>query len=235
MANQLGDLAAVRTSATVLTIGAGCTPSSPCNVRFGSQVYNIANSATATIGGTAGGTAYIYVNNSGILMVGHNLTVTCSAGCTQQSGVTSFPPNVLPIYSWTATSGTWDSTGGRDQRAFLSAKTLAAGQGIAITEAPGQSTVAVDNGVIPTYLMSSATLNFATIANGACAPDQSITVTGANPGDAVAPGWPALPSGVIGMMLVSTANTVTIRLCNLSGYGVVPPSATYRATIVRNY
>jgi hypothetical protein len=235
MAYQLGDLAAALTSSTVLTIGAGCGPNSPCNVRFGYQVYSITNSATATVSGSGIGTAYIYLSSSGILTVGNNLTVSCSAGCTQQAGVTSFPPNVLPVYTWTATNGTWDSTGGRDQRAFLSAKTLAGGQGIIVTEAPGQSTLAVDNGVIPTYLMNSATLNFPSIANGTCAAVQAITVSGANPGDAVAPGWPALPSGVLGIMLVSATNTVTVQLCNLSGLGVTPPSATYRATIVRNY
>ena len=58
---------------------------------------------------------------------------------------------------------------------------------------------------------------------------------GANPGDAVAPGWPALPTGVFGIMLVSGTNTITVRLCNLSGLEVTPPSASYRATIVRNY
>jgi hypothetical protein len=235
MAYQLGDLAAVRTSPTLLTIGAGCAAASPCNVRFGYQVYSITNNATATISGTGIGTAYIYLNSSGTLMVGNNLTVTCSAGCTQQAGITSFPPNVLPVYTWTATNGTWDATGGRDQRAFLSAKTLAAGQGIIVTEAPGQTTLAVDNGVIPTYLMNSTTLAFPSIATGACAADQTITVTGANPGDAVAPGWPALPAGVLGTMLVSGSNTVTVRLCNMSASAVTPASATYRATIVRNY
>ena len=125
--------------------------------------------------------------------------------------------------------------GGSDQRAFLNAKTLAGGQGIIITEVPGQSTVAVDNGVIPTYLTNSATLNFPSMATGACAADQAITVTGANSGDGVAPGWPALPAGVFGVMLVSGTNTVTVRLCNLSGVAVTPPGATYRATIVRNY
>ena len=119
MAYQLGDLAAVRTSATVLTIAAGCTPAAPCNVRFGYQVYSITNSATATISGSGIGTAYIYINSAGTLIVGNNLSVTCSAGCTQLAGITSFPPNVLPIYIWTATNGTWDTTGGRDQRAFL--------------------------------------------------------------------------------------------------------------------
>jgi hypothetical protein len=235
MAYQLGDLDAARTSSTALSIGAGCTPTSPCNVRFGYQVYSITNSATASLSGNATGAAYVYVNNSGTLMVGHNLTVTCSAGCTQQAGIASFPPNVLPIYTWTATNGTWDSTGGHDQRAFLNAKTLAGGQGIVVTEAPGQSTLAVDNGVIPTYLTNLATLSFPSMATGTCAADQTITVSGANPGDAVAPGWPALPAGVFGIMLVSGTNTVTVRLCNLSGLGVAPPSTAYRATIVRNY
>lgn len=235
LAYQLGDLAAARTSSAALSIGAGCTPASPCNVRFGSRVYSITNGATATISGSATGTAYVYVNGAGTLMIGHNLNVTCSASCTQQAGITSFPSNVLPIYTWTATNGTWDSTGGRDQRAFLNTKTLAGGQGIVVTEAPGQSTLAVDNGVIPTYLMNSATLNFPSIATGACAPDQTIAVAGANPGDAVAPGWPVLPAGVFGVMLVGGTNSVTVRLCNLSGFGVTPPSATYRATIVRNY
>jgi hypothetical protein len=235
MAYQLGDLAVSRTSATVLSIAAGCSSTSPCNVRFGTQVYTITNSATATISGSATGTAYVYVNTSGAIIVGHNLTVTCSAGCTQQSGVTSFPQNVLPVYTWTANNGTWNNPGGTDQRAFLSSKTLAGGQGIIVTEAPGQSTLAVDNGVIPTYLMNSATITFPNIPTGACATDQFLTVTGANPNDAVAPGWPALPAGMFGIMLVSSTNTVTVRLCNLSGLGVTPPSATYKATIVRNY
>jgi predicted ATP-grasp superfamily ATP-dependent carboligase len=87
MAYQLGDLAAVRTSSTVLTIGAGCAPFAPCNVRFGYQVYSITNSATATSRRERHrNMAYIYVNSSGTLMVGNNLTVACSAGCTQQAG-----------------------------------------------------------------------------------------------------------------------------------------------------
>ena len=235
MASQLGDLAVVLTSPTVLTIGANCASTVPCNVRFGYQVYTITNSATATISGSATGAAYIYISGSGTLVVGHNLTVACSTSCTQQPGVTAFPANVIPIYTWTATNGTWNGSGGLDQRSFLSAKALSGGQGIIITETPGQSTLAVDTGVIPTYLTNSATLSFSAISNNACATDQSLTVTGANPGDAVAPAWPTLPSGVLGLMFVSSSNTVTVRLCNLSGAAVTPPSSAYRATIVRNY
>jgi hypothetical protein len=180
--------------------------------------------------------AYIYITGSGTVVVGHNLTVACSSSCTQQAGVTAFPANVIPIATWTATNGTWNSTGGLDQRAFLSAKPIAGGQGIIITETPGQSTLAVDNGAIPTYLTNSATLTFSSIANNACAADQPLTVNGANAGDAVAPAWPAnLPSGVLGTMFVSSANTVNVRLCNLSGSAVSITSAAFRATVVRNY
>jgi len=236
MAYQLADLAVVRTSPTVLSIGANCAAASPCNVRFGYQVYSISNGATATLSGSATGAAYIYVNAAGTLVVGHNLTVACSAGCVQQSGITSFPANVIPVYTWTATTGAWDTLGGRDQRAFLTTKTLAGGQGIIVTETPGQSTIAVDNGMVPTYLTNSAVLSFPVIPAGSCAPDSTLTVNGANAGDAVAPGWPAgLPSGLLGIMLVSGANTVSVRLCNLSGLSVEPASAAYRATIVRNY
>lgn len=235
MAYQLGDLIATLTSSTVLSIGANCGPSAPCNVRFGYQVISITSGATATISGTATGAAYIYVNSAGGLVVGHNLTVACS-GCSQQPGITAFPANVIPVAIWTATNGTWDSAGGRDQRAFLSAKAVVGGQGIVITEAPGQTTVTVDNGVIPTYLMNSATLAFPNIANGACAADMSLTVTGANVGDSVSPGWPSgLPAGIMGIMFVNGSNTVTVRLCNFSGASVQPPSASYKATIVRNY
>ena len=236
MASQLGDLAVVLTSPTVLTIGSNCATATPCNVRFGYQVYTITTSATATISNNGTGIAYIYVSGSGALVVGHNLTVACSTNCTQQSGVTSFPANVIPIFTWTATNGTWNTSGGLDQRSFLSAKVLSGGQGIIITETPGQSTLAVDTGVIPTYLTNSATLTFSSIANNACAPDQTLTLTGANPGDAVAPAWPSnLPPGVLGVMFVSATNTVDVRLCNLSGAAVAPPSNAFRATIVRNY
>ena len=236
MASQLGDFAVVRTSATVLSIGANCSSALPCNVRFGYQVYSITNSATATLSGSGTGTAYVYVNGAGNIIVGHNLTVACSLYCTQQTGVTAFPANVIPIFTWTATNGAWNADGGRDQRALLSAKTLAGGLGIIVTDGPGQSSVTVDTGAIPTYLTNAAVLNFPSIPAESCSPDLTLTVAGANTGDAVAPGWPAgLPSGALGIMLVSSSNTVSVRLCNLSASAVQPPSATYRATIVRTY
>ena len=146
MAAQLGDLAVTRTSSTVLTVGANCSATTPCNVRFGYQVFAIISSATATI--SAGtGTAYIYVDAGGVIDVANNVTLAC-AGCTQLSG-TSFAPNTVPVWRWAATSGTWDTAGGLDQRAFLSGKVLAGTAGIVVAEAAGETTLSIDASAVP--------------------------------------------------------------------------------------
>ena len=139
------DLAVTKTAAAVLTIAAG-------NAGFGSTVYTFA-SATATI--TAGtGTAYIYVASDGTLTVAHNVTVTCS-GCTQTAG-TAFPADSIPLYTWTATATVWDTAGGTNYRAPLSAKKVAAGTGVQVSEASGHATVAIDSSVVPTLTSTSA-------------------------------------------------------------------------------
>ncbi len=233
-ASQLTDFAVSRTSATVLTIGANCSSTAPCNARFGNTAYSFTHSCTATLS-SGTGTAYVYIAAGGTLTVGHNVTSTAS-GCTAQSGVTNFPGDSIPLYTWTATSGAWDAAGGHDYRAMLSTKGVLAGTGVAAVESGGRTTVSVDPATVPTYLTGSATIDFPSMSQGACAPDQTFTLLGAAMGDAVAPGWPGtLESGLTGLMRVSAANTVAIRLCNLSGGTVDPASGTYRAVIVRSF
>ncbi len=101
------DSLATTVNGPVLTIGSGCSNSTPCNVRVGSTVYAITNAATASLqGGT--GTAYVYVASSGTLTVGHNLTLACTLVCSAVSGITAFPTDSFPIAIWPASSGTWD-------------------------------------------------------------------------------------------------------------------------------
>ncbi len=146
VASQLGDFAVTRTSSAVLTIAAACTSATPCNIRFGTQVYTFLSGGTVTLS-SGTGTAYIYISSTGVLTVGHNVTATCSSGCTTQSGVTAFPLNSLPLFTWTATSGAWSATGA-DFRAFLSTQTLASGAGIQLTQTPGQNTLQTDPTVV---------------------------------------------------------------------------------------
>jgi len=235
MASQLGDFSVSWTSATVLTVGPNCSPSTPCNARLGSNVIRVVNSSTVTLtGGT--GVAYMYIDPNGVLTVGHNMTLSCMAPCNAVSGVTSFPVNSLPLFSWSATAGSWDTTGGVDKRAVLSTKILSAGLGIATLDAGSGTTVSVDPAVVPQYLTSAATLSFGAISTGSCAADQTFTLTGAAVGDSVASGWPSgSEAGLIGTMRVVAPNTIAVRICNFSGSTLSPASATYRGTVVKSF
>lgn len=105
-----GSFYVVRTSATVLTIGPDCSVSFPCNFYLGNIEYSLTTSATATI--SAGtDTAYIYLSSTGALTVGTNTQVVTCANCTAVTGVTSFPRNSLPLWTWASVSGAWASTG----------------------------------------------------------------------------------------------------------------------------
>lgn len=85
---------------------------------------------------------------------------------------------------------------------------------------------------LPAFLMASASLSFGPIAQAACA-ELTFPLNGANPGDTVAPGWPAtLAPGLAGTMIASAANTVAVELCNLSGATLTPLAQTFRATVI---
>jgi hypothetical protein len=142
-ASQLTDLAASISSSTTLLIGPTCSVTTPCNVRLGSVTFSFTNSTSATIS-AGSGTAFIYVDSSGNLTVGHNLTVACNSGCVAVAGITAFPPDSIPLFTWTATNGTWDTAGGADRRAFQSTTNVSAGTGLLGTAANGRTTLSID-------------------------------------------------------------------------------------------
>ncbi len=240
MASQLGDLAATRVSSTALTVGANCSAATPCNVRLGEATAQFTTSAT--INNTTGsGIVRVFIDGSvspPILRIRGfgGVAPTCTGmSCVVDTGV-AFPTDSIPLFTWTATGGTWDAAGGVDYRAFLSTLRVVGGPGMSIVPLNGTVTVSVDATSVPNYLTAAATVNFAAINNGACGAEQTFSLSGAAAGDSVAAGWPAgLESGLIGNMRVSAANTVSVRLCNLSGATVDPANATFRATIVRSF
>ncbi len=235
MAAQLGDFNVSMTSTTVLTVAGLCSGTTPCNFRFGSQAYQIISPATVTV--TSGtGTAYFYLTSDGLLNVGHNLTATCSLACNAVGSVTGFPLNSIPLFSWTASGGTWNAAGARDARAFLSTKFVTGGPGANITETSLQTLVSVDGAFIPSYLAGTATLAFASVVTDACTSEVTLSLPGALPGDSIAPGWPAnLPSGILGMMRVASNDNVSVKLCNFTGAAYSPASMTFKAMIVRGF
>src|SRR5580765_244669 len=73
----------------------------------------------------------------------------------------------------------------------------------------------------------SASLTFPAMEDGENAV-RTFTVTGAAVGDPVAPAWPAtLEAGLFGMMRVSAANTIEVRLHNNSGAPLTPAVQTF--------
>lgn len=235
MASQLGDFAVAITSPTTLSIGSTCSASTPCNVRFGTQVYSIRAAAGVTLNGGTG-LEYIYVDATGALTAGSSLSASCGGSCIVNPNVAGFPINSIPLFTWSASNGIWDANGGVDSRGWLSSNPLLGGPGIATVAAAGQTTISVDSAVVPTFLTASATLAFPLIPAGTCSADLTLSLPGANPGDAVATGWPsALAAGLSGTMRVSAANLVSVRLCADTTGAVSPASATFTVTVVRSF
>jgi hypothetical protein len=82
-----------------------------------------------------------------MLTVGHNVMVLCN-GCAAQSGVTSFPPDSVPIATWSVVNGSLDPAGGQDFRAVLGTKNVIAGPGVSASETNGNTVVSVDTSIV---------------------------------------------------------------------------------------
>ena len=78
---------------------------------------------------------------------------------------------------------------------------------------------------IPGSRSVSGNLTFGTLNDDACS-DQTLTFTGITGSTPLTPIWPTLPSGVFGSVF-PTANTATLRICNLSGFQQSIGSASY--------
>lgn len=95
----------------------------------------------------------------------------------------------------------------------------------------GTTTIGAAGTAIVSVISATATLNFGSILAAASA-DLTITVTGAAVGDAVQLGPPAaLEAAVNALGIVTSANTVTVRVFNVGTIAVDPASATWRATV----
>jgi len=103
-----------------------------------------------------------------------------------------------------------------------------AGVGIVISG----TTISADPATVPSYLSGAASLTFNSFSGSGNCEEQNIALSGAAVGDAVSVGMPAVfPVGIInGAAWVSSANTVTIRLCRLAGANTIS-SQPFRAWV----
>jgi hypothetical protein len=83
-------------------------------------------------------------------------------------------------------------------------------------------------------LFASASLDFPSVA-AAGQQELTITVTGAAVGDAVMLASPAsLTAGLVATARVSAANTVTVRLSNITAGAIDPAAATWGARVIKS-
>ena len=161
-ASQLGDFAASNTSASVQTLGAGCSSATPCQIRTGATLFTMTAPVTLSLSGvSASGTVFWYLSPSQVLTAGHNsaATLTCSAGCTVVTGITAFPPDATPLWQTTFTANVWGAINPAtmDKRAFLSRNVIAPGSGVSSASDPttGIQTLSTDPTIVPRYFTGS--------------------------------------------------------------------------------
>ena len=228
----------VRLSDTTLVIDSDCTALAPCPVRFGTTTIQYASSASLSISTTSGtGTVLILLDISGNIQVRHNLSqVGCTGFCNVIADPNPTPPQgAIPLWAWQATNGVWNPTG-TDLRTSLSAYNIGAGTGIETIDTGEELLISVDPFALPQTWSAQATLAFGSIPNASCAPNLTIGLLGALPGDGILAGWPAsLPPGLLGQMSVAQPNFVSVTICNLTGTSTMLPALTYTATIVLSF
>lgn len=118
-------VAVTRTSGAVLAIGAACTATDRCFLRFPQESHNVAAATTtATIAGGGAsddGLVLIYATRTSAtahtIYIAYDLpaaTITCagSPGCTAAASTTRIPSDAIPIWSWIVTDGAFAVGGG---------------------------------------------------------------------------------------------------------------------------
>jgi hypothetical protein len=146
-----------RVSGTALAIGQACSAAAPCMVAIGASTYSFLAGAAVTIS-AGSGLVLAYVDRNGTLTVGEGSPTTPALSCTNctvANGVTQFPPDSIPLGTWTATSGVWDQTG-TDNRAILTAgRSFTAGPNVSISEAGSNVTIAASLSTISSGVQSA--------------------------------------------------------------------------------
>jgi hypothetical protein len=162
MASQFGDFNIANSSSTVQTLGGVCSNVTPCQIRTGAVLFTMTVPVTVTLGGTpSNGTIFWYLSSLQVLTAGHNsaATLTCSAGCSVATGVTSFPPDSIPLWRTTFVANVLDAISfvAMDKRAIYSRDIIAVGPGVSSVSDPstGIQTFSTDPTQVPRYFTGS--------------------------------------------------------------------------------
>jgi hypothetical protein len=84
-------------------------------------VYSFKTAATIKPSDSTSGLVFIYIDSSGNLSAGSKVKRICQ-DCTCVPGVTQFPPDATPLFTWTVASGGFAAIDHSDFRALFSMK-----------------------------------------------------------------------------------------------------------------
>lgn len=122
----------VRDSSTQLTIGGGCSSTTPCNVRINDTTTTYTNDAVLATP-TGSGTVWIGLAPNGTRTAWHDITsITTCTNITCSGSATGFPAGSIPLSTCTVTANTFDAGGCTDVRAAYSRAVCAAGTGLQV-------------------------------------------------------------------------------------------------------
>jgi hypothetical protein len=91
---------------------------------------------------------YIYITTAGVITAGHNITLSCTSTCLAQAGVTAFPPDSVPLATWSVTSASLDLNGGQDFRAFVNNLNIVPGTGLFSLNSGSASVLGIDASIV---------------------------------------------------------------------------------------
>lgn len=168
---------------------------------------------------------YAFTDISGTLAVNKGGTGATTAAAARVALLNSYSGNgskCLALNSG-ATDTEWATCGS-------GGGSYTAGFGIDITG----SVVSLNSATVPTRITGTASLSMSTFGSSSCE-EGNITVTGAATGDEVMIGAPTgLGMGLLWSAYVSSADTVTLRVCRVAGTATIS-AQTFRATIIRSF
>lgn len=94
--------------------------------------------------------------------------------------------------------------------------------------------IAGTGATVTSILTATSTIDFGSISAGATSDSSGITVTGAATGNAVMVGAPAaIEAGLVVTAYVSAADTVKVRVANVTGSPINPASGSFTVVVLK--
>lgn len=209
------------------------TNTNTVTVTFGSATTGrcVVNSSGGGGGGSGTVTSVGLSMPSGFSVTGSPVTTSGTlAVTTSLSGVVKASAGAFSTVTGVATDcvkvdGTSGACGG--------SATVVTGTGLTGDGSSGNPVRVDPAGAVASQAYYTAGLDFASVAAGSCS-ELNITATGVAAGASVAPGWPTLPTGLIGMMY-GGSGVVVVRLCNVTAAAIDPASLTFSARVIGGF